>query len=134
MFLIRVIENRKKVLDKNLFTGAVLMDLSKVFDYIPYALLIDKLHAYGQSFDTVTILNSHLKYWKQVVRISNIFSAFQNVLQGVLQGSILGPILFNIFLNVLFLCIKKSGLHNFSDDNTITATCNTLAGLENFEK
>ena len=111
------------------------MDLSKVFDYIPHALLIGKLHAYGQqSFDTVTILNSHLKDWKQVVRISNNFSAFQNVLQGVLQGSTLGPILFNIFLNVLFLCIKKSGLRYFSDDNTIIAICNTLAGLENFGK
>ena len=108
------------------------MDLSKVFGYIPHALLIGKLHAYGQSFDTVTILNSHLKDWKQVVRISKNFSAFQNVLQGVLQGSTLGPILFNIFLNVLFLCIKKSGLYYFSDDNTIIAICNTLAGLENF--
>ena len=35
--------------------------------------------------------------------------------------------LFNIFLNELFLCIKKSDYH-FFDDNTITATCNTLTG------
>ena len=26
----------------------------------------------------------------------------------------------------MFLCIKKSDLHNFADDNITTATCNTL--------
>ena len=127
--LIRLIEDWKTSLDKNLFTGAVLMDLSKAFDFIPHNLLISKLHAYGLSFDTVTFLNSYLKDRKQNIRINNIFSAFQNILSGVPQGSILGPILFNIFLNDLFLCIKKSDLHNFADDNTITAICNTLTEL-----
>ena len=105
------------------------MSLSKAFDCIPHDLLITKLHAYGLSFDTVTFLKSYLKDRKQNVTINNIFSAFQNILSGVPQGSILGLILFNIFLNDLFLCINKSDLHNFADDNTITATCNTLAGL-----
>ena len=106
--LIRLIENWKTTQDKNLFTGTVLMDLSKAFDCILHDLLIAKLHAYGLSFDAVTFLNR-----KQNVRINNIFSAFQNILSGVPQGSILGPIFFNIFLNDLFLYIKKSDLHNF---------------------
>ena len=105
------------------------MDLSKAFDFIPLDLLISKLHAYGLSFDTVTFLNSYLKDRKQNIRINNIFSTFQNILSGVPQGSILGLILFNIFLNDLFLCIKESDLHNFADDNAITAICNTLTGL-----
>ena len=41
--LIRLIENWRHALDNNLFTGAVLMDLSKVFDCIPHDLLIAKL-------------------------------------------------------------------------------------------
>ena len=94
-----------------------------------YSLLNDITLAYGLSFDTVTFLNSYLKDRKQNFRKNNIFSAFQNILSGVPQGSILGPIVFNIFLNDLFLCIKKSYLHNFADDNTITVTCNTLTGL-----
>ena len=105
------------------------MDLSKAFDCIPHDLLIVKLHACGLIFDTVTFLNSYIKDQKQNVKISNIFSDFQNILSSVPQGSILGPILFNIFLNDLSLCVKKSDLHNFAGDNTITGTCNTLTGL-----
>ena len=44
------------------------------------------------------------------------------------QGSILGPILFNIFLDDMFLILGQD-LHNFADDNTITATGKTIDGL-----
>ena len=70
-----------------------------------------------------------LKDQKQNFRINNIFSAFQNILSGLPEGFILDTILFNIFLNDLFLYIKKSDLYNFAEDNTITATCNSLTGL-----
>ena len=91
--LVRLIENWQTTLGKNLFIGAVLMDLSKSFDCVPHDLLIAKLHAYGLSFDTATFLNSYLKDGKQNVRINNIFSVFQNIFSGVPKGSILGPIL-----------------------------------------
>ena len=70
--LIRLITNWKTTLDKNLFTGAVLMDLSKAFDCISHDLLIAKPDAYGLSFDTVTFLNSYLKDRKHNVKINNI--------------------------------------------------------------
>ena len=37
----------KNVFDKKCFGGAILMDLSKVFDTIKHDLLITKLDAYG---------------------------------------------------------------------------------------
>ena len=46
------------------------------------------------------------------------------------QGSILGPILFNIFINDLYY-VLQSDLHNFADDNTISAISDTVSGLVN---
>ena len=56
--LLRLVENWKAALNSNLFTGAVLIDLSKAFDCIPHDLLIAKLLAYGFSFKTLTFPDS----------------------------------------------------------------------------
>ena len=58
--LISLIENWKNNLD-NKTVGAVFIDLSKAFDFIPYDLLIAKMEAYGFSEDFLTFLYSCLK-------------------------------------------------------------------------
>ena len=91
--LIRLIENWRHVIDNDLFTGAVLTDLSKAFDCIPHDLLIAKLHAYGLDFDTVTFLHNYFKHRKQSKKITNRSSFFRTILSRVAQGSTLGLIL-----------------------------------------
>ena len=78
--LLRLFENWKAALDSNLFTGTVLMDLSKAFDFIPHDLLKAKLHAYGFHFETLIFLNSYLRNRKQCIKINNICSDFLKTL------------------------------------------------------
>ena len=56
--LIRWLEEWKEKLDRNFIAGAVLMDIYKVFDYIPYDLIIVKLAAYGIETETLRLIYS----------------------------------------------------------------------------
>ena len=109
----------KSALDDNVFIIAIQMDLSKLFDCNPRDILTTKLYVYGISFGKTTFLNSYLKERKQNVKVDDAWNIFLKILPVVQQGSILSPTLFNISLNDLFLCLTKSELSNFADDNTL---------------
>ena len=119
--LIRLIEEYRKNLGNNYFTGAVLMDLSKAFDCIPHDIEIAKSADYG--FDKIMIcyIYSYLKRGKQCVSVNNIKSTFEEIMSGVPQGSIVGPILFKIFFNDFFYFMLVAWANNFADDNTLSS-------------
>ena len=119
--LIRLLEEWKQHLDNNNVIGGVFMDLSKAFDCVPHDLLIAKLAAYSVDENLLMYLYSYLSNRKQCVRINNVHSSFQNVISGVPQGSIVGPTLFNFFFNDFSYFIDKASVHNFADDNSLSA-------------
>ena len=94
------------------------MDLSKAFDTINHELLIAKLHAYGFSKSSLTLILSYLKDRWQRIKINTNFSSWTELIQGVPQGSILGPLLFNIYINDLFFVLTDVEICNFADDTT----------------
>ena len=125
----RLIEEWKSKLDKGYVVGAILMDLSKAFDCVPHDLLIAKLHAYGFELTALKYICSYLSDRQQSTRINGTYSLFEIIISGVPQGSILGPIIFNIFINDLFYFIKKSNVHNYADDITLSTFSNSIPNL-----
>ena len=73
------------------------------------------------SSKSLTFFYSYLKRHNQCVKTNNTYSIFQVLILGGPQGPTLGSILSNIFINDLFYWVKISELHNFADENTISA-------------
>ena len=105
------------------------MDLSKAFDCIPHDLIIAKLAAYGFKRETLRLIYFYLKGRKQCVKINNNYSDYNENISGVPQGSILGSVFFNLSINDLFFFIEKASMHNFADDNTLSAWGETVSKL-----
>ena len=119
--LIRLLEEWIQHLDNNKVVGDVFMDLSKAFDCVPHDWLIANLVAYSVDENQLMGIYSYLSNRKQCVRLNNVHNRFQNVITGVTQASIVAPTLFNSFFNDFFYFNDKASVHNFADDNSLSA-------------
>ena len=124
-----MIETWRKCLDKNKIVGATLMDLWKAFDCFPHDLLVAKLEAFGLDTKALKRMLSYLSGHIQCVKMRKNFSLLKLIPSDIPQESILGPILFNIFMNDIF-SLLGSDLHNFADDNTVTAAAVNSLGVK----
>ena len=78
-----MIEKRKKIVDYGGVSGALLTDLFKAFDWIPYDLFIAKLKAYGFQTDALNLVYDYLPNRKQRVKINETFSCLKDLEYGV---------------------------------------------------
>ena len=101
--LLHFINVCKKALDDGNVCMALLTDLSKAFDCLPYGLLICKLRAYGSSVNACELLKSYFCERKQRVKLGDKYSDWLGLSKGVPQGLLMGPFIFNIFSNDLLL-------------------------------
>ena len=71
----------------------------------------------------------YLRNRKQCVRINNTYSNYQKIISGVPQGSILRPIFPNLSVNDLFFFLSGVSIHNFANDNALSAFAKTISAL-----
>ena len=124
--LLLMLDNWKRAVDNNKVFGALLTDLSKLFDCISYDLLIAKVNAYGLSRPALKLVHSYLQNRKQRTKIGSSYSLWEEIVSGVPQGSIWGPLSLNIFLCDLFLNIENNYFTNFADYTTPYVIGNNL--------
>ena len=100
--LVKLIENLRQSLDTRVYSGAVLMDLSKTFDTMNHELLIAKLYAYGFNKESQEPILDYLSNRWRRTKICDNCSSWAELLQYIPQISVLWPLLFNIYINELF--------------------------------
>ncbi len=84
--LMKFVEDCKAALDERKVCDALLTDLSKPFDCLPYRLLISTLKAYGMNEESCRLIVSYFSDWRQLVKIGNRKSSWDCVSKGVPQG------------------------------------------------
>ena len=96
--------------------NVILFDISKAFDTVPHASLLNKLtsnfgiagkHSWIKAFPTNRT---------QSVKIYNHISGSTNVTSGVIQGSVLGPILYAAYTNDIVHCFTCGKSMLYADD------------------
>ena len=75
-----MIEKWKKIVDDGGVFGALLTDLSKVFDCIPHDLIIAKLEAYGFYIDALKLIHDYLSNRNQRVKVNDTCSSWKDIL------------------------------------------------------
>ena len=81
--LIVMLEKWRKALDERDAAGALLTDLSKVFDCLNHKLLIGKLEAYGFDRSSLDYIYSYLSNRKQRTKVNHSFSSWYDIKSGI---------------------------------------------------
>ena len=120
----------RKSIDKGNLVGALFVDLSKAFDTLSHAILLEKLRCYGIKGIALDWFKNYLFIRKQFCEIDGVKSELNQIVCGVPQGSILGPILFLLYFNDFEDHVPNSQVVQFADDTVLYGSGKSIDALE----
>ena len=127
LLLVKMFEDWRRALDKNLVVGIVFVDFLKTFDSISHHVLLKKLQAVGVAGDLWCWIKDYLADRSQATVVNGFHSEILPVKFGVSQGSVLCPTLFSLFCNDLPDIVGDcdGDIHMYADDATIYAAASS---------
>ncbi len=118
--LLSTLQTIGKNLDKGLQTDVVFMDISKAFDTVDHAILLQKLRDFGISGPLLLWFENYLSGRFQRVTVLGATSTSLPITSGVPQGSLLAPFLFSLYINDLPNNLNTStGVGLYADDTKL---------------
>ena len=139
--LIEVVEQIGRELDRGRQIDVLYLDMSKAFDKVSHAKLLNRLQEFGFGGSILKWFSSYMANRRQQTIVLGVTSTSIPVTSGVPQGSILSPLLFLLYENHLSNAVSNSRIATFADDTKIFKTINSISDasalqydLSNFEK
>ena len=114
--LISFVNKVSNAVDSNNYLAGVFLDLSKAFDTLDHAILLQKLEIHGVTGVAHKWITDYFSNRKQFVLVNESKSCLCNQICGVPQGSILGLLLFILHIYDLSNCSNKLCSILFADN------------------
>eukprot|EP00117_Sycon_ciliatum_P016430 scpid33098/ scgid15864/ Probable RNA-directed DNA polymerase from transposon X-element; Reverse transcriptase len=108
--------------DRRMFTGVVLLDMSKAFDKVRHQQLVEDLFCVGVTGTALQWLMSYLSDRCQIVQLGSQLSTVAACSCGVPQGSVLGPLLFSLYTRDIPSVAQQAESIQFADDIALTCS------------
>ena len=121
-----LLDSTRDNVNKGRLVGAIFVDLSKAFDTINHAMLLDKLYIYGAEGKELECSRGTFSSGKQS---NNCFSMEPALLTGVRQRSTLGPILSLILFNNVIGVVDHSSILKYAEDTVLCAAYQEIRSI-----
>ena len=116
---LHLVNHLTKQMDTGKIPINIYIDLSKAFDTLDHAILLDKLKYYGIRGVAYRLFHSYLSNRYQYVEFNGSISSTKVIDTGVPQGSILRPLLFLIYINDLPCVSPLFNMVMYADGTTL---------------
>ena len=132
--LLAVLHKVGKILDKGDEIDIVYLDLTRAFDTVCHAHLLQNLRPYGITGLLFNWLSDYLCHRRQRVVANGASSSWVEVCSGVPQGSVFRPILFILYVNDLPDSVSFSNIAMFADDTKCFKSIKTTCDASRFQQ